>query len=527
MPVTLRRPATFYLALGAALAGLIGVVSALTPEFADRFDIVRGILPPGLPEAARIVALAFGLALVWLSRGLARRKRRAWQLAVWLVAASAAAHLAKGLDLEEATVAFVLLAALWRYRKEFTAPGEPAVLRPLARVLVALTGVLVLLPLRLVDSMRRSEDVETALVLLAVLLTFRALYLWLHPIGDGGRQTPEDWRRARAVIRDSGSDSLAFFALRRDKRYLFSPTRRTFLAYRVVNGTALVSGDPIGEPDEIEELLREFRRIAHASGWRVAALGTSEPLVPLYRRLGFHAVYLGDEAVVHPAEFALEGRPIRKVRQSVVRLRKAGYRARVLRVDEVDADLRREIACVSTEWRGRWPERGFTMAMDALWIYPESIVVLAEAPDGTVGGFLHLVPSPACGGWSLATMRRRRDTPNGLMEFLIVEAIAWARAHDVDELSLNFAVFAKVLRADGDSSLSLRAMRAVLLRFDRFFQLERLHSFNRKFFPEWRPRFVCFERWTDAPLVGLAYLHVEQLLTPPGPWVRETDLAAA
>src|SRR5919204_2763177 len=100
---------------------------------------------------------------------------------------------------------------------------------------------------------------------------------------------------------------LAYFALRRDKSYLFSPTRRTFLAYRVVNGTALVSGDPIGEPPEIEELLREFRRIAHASGWRVAALGTSEPLVPVYRRLGFHAVYLGDEAVVRPAEFTLEG----------------------------------------------------------------------------------------------------------------------------------------------------------------------------------------------------------------------------
>ena len=98
--------------------------------------------------------------------------------------------------------------------------------------------------------------------------------------------------------------------------------------------------------------------------------------------------------------------------------------------------------------------------------------------------------------------------------------------HDVSELSLNFAVFAKALRATRDASLGLRLLRAGLLRFDRFFQLERLHSFNRKFFPVWRPRFVCFERWTDAPLVALAYLHVEQLLTPPGPWVRDEDLAA-
>jgi len=112
------------------------------------------------------------------------------------------------------------------------------------------------------------------------------------------------------------------------------------------------------------------------------------------------------------------------------------------------------------------------------------------------------------------------------MEFLIVEAIAWAREHEVSELSLNFAVFAKALSATADSPLHLRALRTVLLRFDRFFQLERLHSFNRKFFPEWRHRYFCFERWGDLPLAGLAYLHAESLLTPPGPWVRAPDLAA-
>src|SRR5919201_2026017 len=116
------------------------------------------------------------------------------------------------------------------------------------------------------------------------------------------------------------------------------------------------------------------------------------------------------------------------------------------------------------------------MAMDALWEYPDSVVVVAEAPEGRIGGFLHLVPAPACDGWSLATMRRRRDTPNGLMEFLLVEAIGWARAHEVREVSLNFSVFGKVLRSEKDAPLRLRAMRGLLLRFDRFFQIERLHS---------------------------------------------------
>ncbi len=522
--MTVRRPATFFLALGAAAAGVIGIVSAMTPEFADRYRLVRGVLPPGVPSAARVVALAFGLMLIWLSRGLARRKQRAWLLALVVVSVSAAAHLAKGLDIEEAVISLTLLLALFRYRSQFVAIGNPAVLRPLARVLVALGAVAFLFTLR--EAAWFSDEFETALIVVAALLVFRALYLWLRPLADKGDHTAEERVIARRVVRQEGRDSLAYFALRRDKSYMFSPSRRTLLAYRVVNGTALISGDPIGDPAEVVDLLHEFRRMAHASGWRVASLGTSEDLVGTYRAEGFHAVYLGDEAIVRPESFSLEGRPIRKVRQSVSRLRKNGYSVRILRVDEVDADLRREIADVSAEWRGRWPERGFTMAMDALWDYPESILVLAEDPDGTIGGFLHLVPSPACEGWSLATMRRRRDTPNGLMEFLIVEAIEWGRERGVHELSLNFSVFGKALRADESGSFGLRALRFLLLRFDRFFQLERLHSFNRKFFPQWRPRFVCIERWSDIPLVALAFLQVEQLLTPPGPWVRTEDLAA-
>jgi lysyl-tRNA synthetase class 2 len=203
----------------------------------------------------------------------------------------------------------------------------------------------------------------------------------------------------------------------------------------------------------------------------------------------------------------------------VTRLSKAGYRVNVLAPEEIGPDLRDELHAVSREWRGRWPERGFTMAMDALFAYRDTLLVIATAPNGRVGGFLQLVPAPAAAGYSLSTMRRRRDEPNGLMEFLIVETIVWAREHAVSEVSLNFAVFAEYLRRSG-------AVRSVLLRLDRVFQLERLHSFNRKFFPEWRRRYFCFERWSDLPLAGLAYLQAESLLTPPGPWAKTKDLAA-
>jgi lysyl-tRNA synthetase class 2 len=500
-------------AWAAAAVGLIGVVSASTPEMADRLDFVQGVLPQGLPAAARVLTLAFGLTLLWLSRGLARRKRRAWQLAVAVVAASAVTHLAKGLDWEEALGTLAVLAVLWRTRRQFVAPGDPESVRPLAQV------VLVGVPLAVLLWLGLTGGFDDALAVVLAALAARALFLWLRPYTDRALHVPAERRRAEALVQEHGSDSLAYFALRRDKSTFFSVSGRSFLAYRVVGGTAIVTGDPIGDPSERSELIAEFRRVAHAKAWRVAVAGAASEALPDYAELGFKSIYLGDEAFVDPQRFSLDGRPIRKVRQSVTRLEKAGYRVELLAPNDVDPALREELCSVSAEWRGRWPERGFTMAMDALFAYPDTMVAIAKGPDGRVGGFLQLVPAPACGGYSLASMRRRRETPNGLMEFLIVETIDWAREQGLREVSLNFSVFAEYLRGDG-------VLRTVLLKLDRLFQLERLHSFNRKFFPEWRRRYFCFERWSDLPIAGVAYLHAESLLTPPVPWAKTVDLTA-
>ena len=135
---------------------------------------------------------------------------------------------------------------------------------------------------------------------------------------------------ARARPHAWGADTLAPFVLRRDKSYFFAE-EHAFLAYRVVGGVAIVSGDPVGQPASFGDAGRALRRarararLAHRDPRRVGALARSLP------RHGLHALYHGDEAVVDVSAFSLEGRAIRKVRQSVHRLERAGYTLAVLR----------------------------------------------------------------------------------------------------------------------------------------------------------------------------------------------------
>jgi lysyl-tRNA synthetase, class II len=510
--VTRKPKPESLLAWAAAAVGLVGVVSALTPAMADRYDLVRGLLPPGVPAAARVLTLSFGLALLWLSRSLARRRRRAWALAVVVVSASALGHLAKGLDVEEAVASVLLLVALFRWRARFDVPGDPRSVRPVVLALVTVAAALALpagFELRGAEVSDRLADLVTAVGLLA---GFAALLLWLRPLSQTVLQTVAEHRLAREIVEEFGRDSLSFFALRRDKSFFFSPSGRAFLAYRVVGGSAIVSGDPVGDEAEFDALLAEFRRIARSSGWRFAVVGVSEANLDRYERLGMRSLAMGEEAVLLPSEFSLEGRAIRKVRQSVSRLTKAGYSVRVVPADGADRDA---VAAVSSVWRGSSAERGFSMALDDLHA-SGTLLALAEDADGELAGLLHLAPSPAYGGWSLSTMRRRPDTPNGLMEFLIVETAAWAKEQGASELSLNFCALTDFLAPERPVT------RRLLLAADRFFQLERLHSFSRKFHPVWRTRYLCVERLGDLPLVALAYLHLEQLLVPPKPWLSHS-----
>src|SRR6478752_894257 len=405
-------------AIGAFVVGVIDIVSSVTPALTDRLNLFQAMLPMDAGDLAGSVTFASGVALVWLSGGLARRKRRAWLAALGVITFAAAAHLADGFDIEEAIGSLVLLVALLRLRRWFDAPGDPTSLRPL----VAGLGV--------------------------------ALVAW-------------------AIVGSAASDHL---------------NRITDLGFELV--------------------------LAAGAFWALHQwLRASDRWLEIYRARGMRAFPSGDEAVLDPTRFSLDGRAIRKVRQSVTRLERAGFAFRVAAPDDLSEAERYDVDAVTREWLGGAVDRGFSMAMDDLHSHPQARFALATDASGRVRGYLHLVPSGR--GYSLSAMRRGRDTPNGLMEYLIVRTTLWAAPEGVEELSLNFSAFADVLRADRAAPMRLRFTRAVLLRLDRFFQLERLFSFNRKFHPTWRTRYICFERAIDVPVLSLPTLHAERLIGPP------------
>jgi lysyl-tRNA synthetase, class II len=532
-------------ALAALTAGIVNLVSAATPNSGWRHRLllrnvesleeIRVFHALALPAAAALIVTAFYLY---------RRRRGALNVAAALLLALGVLNLVKGLDFEEAVWSFAAAALLWWGRAAFHVRHDPVSLRSaLLRVPAILVGAAVLIvssvalaapadtsfgqilraagdaviwqrgPISFNDDVGRLP-LAVSLLALGALLT--VAYLVFRPLAAPRSLPDAEARRvARGLVRRHGTDTLAFFKLRHDKQYLFDEGGSAFLAYRIENGVLLVSGDPVGPPAALPGLVSEAVAYAERRGLKLAASGVSEELVPLWRQAGLRALYIGDEAVVETGRFSLAGRSIRKVRQSVARLEKSGYGAELAELSELDDGTLCELERVTERWLAGAAERGFSMSMDSLRTERDAggVVLLARDGDGRIRGFLHLVPSYGRPAMSLSSMRRDRETPNGLMEFLVVRAIEGLRERRVEEISLNFAAFARVMHGPRGPVERL-AGRLVALG-NPFFQIESLYRFNAKFFPRWEPRYLLYEGALGLPRAGLAVMWAEGQLPKP------------
>jgi lysyl-tRNA synthetase class 2 len=533
------------LALLVAGVGVLALIDVVFPE--HRTSVVTGLDAAHVHGLTKALVAPLAVALIVTARSLARGNRRAWQIAVVILAVLLALHVERRFD-DGAIVTGIAVVVLLARRGSFSMRGDPAARpRVLLHALLLGAGVVVYgiatlwinrvmantqftfgFSLEVIGRALSGQSfhgeyqlngpVADWLPISIFLLGFGSaafvLVEWLAPWRYRLRREHGEHELAQSLVTTWGADTLAPFALRADKSYFFSPDRSAFLAYRVAGGVAIVGGDPIGPTNDCPELVRSFLDFAHERGWRVAVLGASEECLGLYRSLGLRSLYHGDEAVVDVASFSLEGRSIRKVRQSVHRLERAGFTVRVLRSHELDDALRARLEEIARIWRGAAPERGWVMAMDTLFRPGDDdmVFVVGFDPEGDAHGFLHFGVSKAGSALSLSSMPRLHDVPNGFTEWLICASIEWARREGMARVSLNFAPFAALLAPGAQLAPRQRAAAAGLRRLKGWFQLDNLLIFNRKFEPAWEPRFLVYERRRDLPRIGLAALAVEAYL---------------
>ncbi|AZM57001.1 lysine--tRNA ligase [Streptomyces sp. WAC 01529] len=517
----------------AAFFGALGVfcaVVALIPALRRLLMPVMRLLElVTVPVSAN---LAYAVFLFLLAAATAARKKVTWWLIVIYLAlllafdvlGAALGYWAESLpSFIVCGIAFVLLILA---RKEFSADSRRGALWRAVAVLLTGLGLAVLVGWGLVELFpgtlpRHERLLWAANRVLGGLIHGheyfqgappRPLFFWLGLFGAlallnaaatlfrsqrmeaalHGDEEP----RIRALLGTYGDqDSLGYFATRRDKAVVFSPSGKAAVTYRVEAGVCLASGDPVGDREAWPHAIGAWLDVARRYAWAPAVMGASEDGATAYARCGLGALQLGDEAILYVAGFDLDGRDMRVTRQAVNRVRRTGATTRVRRHSTLTDEEMEEIIDRADAWRDTETERGFSMALDRLGDPEDGDCLLVEAldADGRLLALLSLVPWGK-DGVSLDVMRRDRTAPNGVMEFMVAELCAAAPKFGVRRISLNFAVFRSVFEEGGRIGAGpvLRLWRKLLLFFSKWWQLEALYRSNAKYHPEWYPRFICY-----------------------------------
>jgi lysylphosphatidylglycerol synthetase-like protein (DUF2156 family) len=530
-------------AFAIALAGVLNLLSAITPPMGVRLYEMTKVVPLAVPQTAAALVAFAGLGLLLLSRGVRTGQRTAWRIAVVLAAGSSVLHVVKGVDVEEALAAAAVAGyLLWRReafgvtthgpsaRRGLVTLGLGAVLAtaagsvtielfpygsprlPLGRALYAAAARLVgVMAVPLPD--RVGDFLNPALAAVGVGLVVFAGWLLFGPVRLRRRSASSPGvglDAARAIVAAHGGGTLDYFALRADKELFFSGA--SMVAYGVHNGVCLVSPDPIGPSSERAEVWSEFRRFADGHGWAVAVLGADGDWLPVYRASGMHDLYVGDEAVVDVGRFSLAGGQHKSLRQAVNRVAKYGYTLSFHDPAALSPELAAQLREVMTKSRRGGAERGFAMTLGRVFEPADAGLLLAVAWDagGEPVAFCQYVPAPGIEGYSLDLMRRDQgDHPNGLIDFIVAGTIAELRARGLRGLGLNFATMRAVLAGEAGDSLAPRVQGWLLRRMSGSMQIESLWKFNAKFDPEWLPRYAVFDAPEHLLSVGLAIARAE------------------
>ncbi|OKJ06124.1 phosphatidylglycerol lysyltransferase domain-containing protein [Kitasatospora sp. CB01950] len=359
--------------------------------------------------------------------------------------------------------------------------------------------------------------IDLALNLLGTALLLLTLRILLRsPLGTDWQSPEEEAELRRLLERHGGRDSLGYFALRRDKALCFSASRKAAVAYRVVNGVALASGDPIGDPETWPQAIEEWQRQARAHAWIPAVTGAGERGGTVYARVaGLRALHLGDEAVVEPARFTPDDPGLR---QTCARVERAGYRVVVRRHRDIPVEEFADLVRLADAWRHGRTERGYSMALGRLGDPADGDCLIAECRDeaGRTAALLSFVPWGE-DGLSLDLMRRDRESDPGLVEYTVARLLEQARdgMPAVRRVSLNFAMFREVFEERLGAGPVLRLWRGVLRFLSRWWRLEELYRANARYRPYWQPRYVLYEKTSELPAIGLANALAEGYLTRP------------
>ena len=494
------------LAFSTFVCGAILLFSGATPALPGRMHVLRDLLPLPAIEVSHFMASVVGVVLVLLARALQRRIDLAFWIATVLLGVGAVFSLTKGLDYEEAAILLLMLGVFVPSRSHFH--RRATLFAPrfdwgwFAACLVVLMAFLWLgaFSHKHVEYTHElwwqfslhgdaPRFLRASVGVLIAASGFGLAFLLGPAPYEPSPLSEADNDVLREIVAGSRSTT-ANLALLGDKAVLFNDARTAFIMYGIEGRSWIAMGDPVGPENEWEELVWSYRERCHRYGGWPVFYQVSADSIPLYLDAGLDLLKLGEEGRVALAVFSIEGSHWKDERYSLRKIEKEGYVFEVIPQASV-SEMLPALRAVSDEWlqSKNAREKRFSLgSFDEVYLryFPHAVV----RREGEIVAFANVWHGAEKEELSIDLMRYGARAPHGVMDYLLLHLMLWAKAEGYQWFSLGMAPLAG-LENRALAPLWHRVGAFVFRHGEHFYNFQGLRQYKDKFDPVWKPRYLA------------------------------------
>ncbi|MDP9027040.1 MAG: DUF2156 domain-containing protein, partial [Actinomycetota bacterium] len=331
--------------------------------------------------------------------------------------------------------------------------------------------------------------------------------LLLRGRGHSAPESAEGEKVRRLLARGSGT--LGFMATWAGNRLWTDSTGDFGIAYRVVNGYAVTTSDPIGHAEHPDVALNEFLAFCDHSAWTPVFYSVHEEWRARLAERGWSSVPVAEETTIDPRAFTLEGKIMHDVRYSVNRAAREGTRAVWGRWQDLPIRIARQVSSLSEKWMSdkELPELEFTIGgLDELRDDDVLVGVAVDEHDvvQAVTSWLPVRRDGVLVGRTLDFMRRSPQGANGVMEFLIADGLRRLGEEGLELASLSGSPLGTPAEQLPPSGLLAPVLGLVARTLEPVYGFSSLLRFKRKFAPSLQPMHLVYRDPVQLPGIGLA-----------------------
>ncbi len=504
-----------------ATGGII-VASMLVPRLFIRFKLISKLFPNYMLLLNKRFTLICGLSLMALSTGIKNRVRIAHRMVIILLIIISTLYMVVGKGYLETFICIVLILGLYVNKDYFDGLAESISIKKFFRGAIIIfllfsIGIMVYNFRHRVNFFYGMEKFSynfiknnlshvlfapiITLSIYSIILSVERKYMEFEPINKEDVERFEWFFERYPYVANTHS----FYM--KDKNIFFNEKNTVMFLYRPYKDKLFVLGDPTGNPNDFEDAMDEFIKMASKNRMDVVFFQVTGKYLEAFINQGFSLLKLGEDALVDLDSFSLSGKKFKILRRTLNSMETLNLRFKIIE-PPFSKEFMEELKEISDQWLGNRREMQFSLgAFKEDYLQKAPIFIIED--DERIYAFANMFPLKGTKTISIDLMRQIDDGPPGLMDMMFLSIITWAKEEGYEKFDLGVAPLSNV----GNKIYSSGKEKTVKLAYkygNKIYGFQGLRKFKNKYTPDWNSVFLAYKDDFQLPdtlikLVNVAY----------------------